>query len=187
MKELGARLRSVSSLTTPFRRRVGRPTAKTTRHAVALDRQLRSSGHSAPDAVDARAEFSKLKLDYKYQSDYWQHRGNTVCRARNDVRLLLCESGQHTMDLRVQVATLTEQLQILVNVPDDWTNSCASDVSMWSVSLTFQWPRLRDLLSRFRDGTPVPACWTNVVSVSDETDSTVPMTGFMPMSRPYDG
>ncbi|KAG3195253.1 hypothetical protein PC128_g8647 [Phytophthora cactorum] len=47
---------------------------KTTRHAVALDRQLRSSGHSAPDAVDARAEFSKLKLDYKYQSDYWQHR-----------------------------------------------------------------------------------------------------------------
>uniref|UniRef100_H3H8T0 Uncharacterized protein n=1 Tax=Phytophthora ramorum TaxID=164328 RepID=H3H8T0_PHYRM len=164
--------------------------------------QVDDSSSAVHDAVEARDELLVVKQDYQFQTDYWSRKvaevlaekDEVVRSTREDVTQLLKEHADDKRHLKEQVATLTRRLdnseahrrmlsdrlrQTRLEVAD--VMNFLSDHSQ----LYLNWPRLRDLLVHFRNGTRVPSGWNTMITVVANDDPNFAPTPYTRMNRPH--
>uniref|UniRef100_H3H5M9 Uncharacterized protein n=1 Tax=Phytophthora ramorum TaxID=164328 RepID=H3H5M9_PHYRM len=164
--------------------------------------QVDDSSSAVHDAGEARDEFLVVKQDYQFQTDYWSRKvaevlaekDEVVRGSREDITQLLKEHANDKRHLKDQVATLTRRLddseahrkmlsdrlrQTRLEVAD--VMNFLSDHSQ----LYLNWPRLRDLLVHFRNGTRVPSGWNTMITVVANDDPNFAPTPYTRMNRPH--
>uniref|UniRef100_H3H901 Uncharacterized protein n=1 Tax=Phytophthora ramorum TaxID=164328 RepID=H3H901_PHYRM len=164
--------------------------------------QVDDSSSAVHDAVEARDELLVVKQDYQFQTDYWSRKvaevlaekDEVVRSSREDITQLLKEHADDKRHLKEQVATLTRRLddseahrkmlsdrlrQTRLEVAD--VMNFLSDHSQ----LYLNWPRLRDLLVHFRNGTRVPSGWNTMITVVANDDPNFAPTPYTRMNRPH--
>uniref|UniRef100_H3H473 Uncharacterized protein n=3 Tax=Phytophthora ramorum TaxID=164328 RepID=H3H473_PHYRM len=149
--------------------------------------QVDDSSSAVHDAVEARDELLVVKQDYQFQTDYWSRK----------VADVLAEKDEHADDkrhLKDQVAMLTRRLddskahRKMLSDRLRQTRLEVSDVMNFlsdHSQLYLNWPRLRDLLVHFRNGTRVPSGWNTMITVVANDDPNFSPTPYARMSRPH--
>uniref|UniRef100_H3H6L4 Uncharacterized protein n=1 Tax=Phytophthora ramorum TaxID=164328 RepID=H3H6L4_PHYRM len=152
-----------------------------------LNHQVDDSSSAVHDAVEARDELLEVNQDYQFQTDYWSRKvaevlaekDEVVRSSREDITQLLKEHACDKLHLKEQVATLIRRLddseahrKMLSDLLRQTRLEVADVMNFLSdhSQLYLNWPRLRDLLVHFRNGTRLPSGWNTMITVVANDD-----------------